>query len=269
LANTSSETDRLSSRFDAWRAAGRRALIPYVTAGYPRPADTVELLHGLVDAGADVIELGVPFSDPLADGPTIQRSTQAALEAGVTLEWTLDALARFRRERDASVVVFSYLNPVLAYGIERFLADAVAAGADGFLLTDLPYGCDPEFEALVEASPIPLIRLLAPTTPIDRAVAIARRARGFLYYISRTGVTGATRDLRADLATEVAALRGATDVPIAVGFGISGPEQAAWVAQVADGVVVGSALIEALDRGGIPEATSFLRTLREAIDRVR
>src|SRR5690606_28934711 len=178
LANTSSETDRLSSRFDAWRAAGRRALIPYVTAGYPRPADTVELLHGLVDAGADVIELGVPFSDPLADGPTIQRSTQAALEAGVTLEWTLDALARFRRERDASVVVFSCLNPVLAYGIERFLADAVAAGADGFLLTDLPYGCDPEFEALVEASPIPLIRLLAPTTPIDRAVAIARRARG-------------------------------------------------------------------------------------------
>jgi tryptophan synthase alpha chain len=259
-------TDPLAPYFAAWRERGHRALIPYITAGYPLPADTGPLLAALVRAGADIIELGVPFSDPVADGPTIQRSSQRAIEHGITLDWTLRALADFRREHDTPVVLFTYLNPVLRYGLERFLADAVVAGAQAVLVTDLPVGSDARLEAAFEASRLALVRLVAPTTPAARAAAIARRAQGFLYYISRTGVTGATRQLRATLSDEIAALRRVSAVPVAVGFGISTPAQAAAVAQLADGVVVGSALIAALDRGGVAEAERFVASLRSAID---
>ncbi|MFW6078770.1 MAG: tryptophan synthase subunit alpha [Gemmatimonadota bacterium] len=248
------------------RAAGRRALVPYLTAGYPAPDATAELLDRLARAGADVIELGVPFSDPLADGPTIQRASQRALEQGVTLRWTLDALTAFRADHDTPVVLFTYLNPLLAYGGERFVDDALACGADGVLVTDLPLGGDPDLERTLAASRLSLIRLIAPTTTPDRALAIAAEAQGFVYYISRTGVTGARAELRRGLTEEVMRLRGAAGVPIAVGFGISTPEQAAEVARVADGVVVGSALIDALDRGGADAAESFIRRLRAAID---
>lgn len=257
--------NRLESLFARWRAAGHRALIPYVTAGHPTPGDLQELLDRLTAAGADIIEVGVPFSDPLADGPTIQQSSQRALDQGVTLEWVIDAVAAFRRRSDTGVVLFTYLNPVLAYGVDRFIRDALAAGADGVLLTDLPVGSDPELEAKFETGGLPLIRLIAPTTEPDRAAAIASRARGFIYYISRTGVTGAGTKLRDALASELAALRTVTEVPIAVGFGISTPEHAAFVGSVADGVVVGSALIQALDRGGLDEAERFVRELRAAI----
>jgi len=265
---TSSETDRLAARFRAWRDAGRRALIPYLTAGYPTPGQTVDLLRRLEAAGADIIELGIPFSDPLADGPTIQRASQRAVEQGVTLASCLEALGEFRSGSTVPVVLFSYLNPILAYGADRFIRDAVAAGADGVLVTDLPEGADDALEEQFERSDLALIRLIAPTTAPERARWIASRAQGFIYYISRTGVTGARHALPPGLADEVAALRAVATVPVAVGFGISTPEQAAAVARVADGVVVGSALLDALDRGGVAEAESFLRGLRAAVDAV-
>lgn len=256
----------LAERFRAWRAAGRSALIPYITAGYPRPAETAALLDALSEAGADIIELGVPFSDPVADGPTIQRSSQAALEQGVTLAWTLDALRAFRARHDTPVVLFTYLNPVLSRGLERFTAEAKSAGAQGVLLTDLPMGTDEAIEHAFTVAGLDLIRLIAPTTPPERAVRIAGHASGFLYYIARMGVTGATTQLRDALMDEVAALRAVTGVPIAVGFGISTPAQAATVAGVADGVVVGSALIETIDRGGVSGARAFIASLRAAMD---
>jgi tryptophan synthase alpha chain len=258
------ELDRV---FAAARQEGRAAFIPYVTAGHPSPAETPAILRMLADEGADVIELGVPFSDPLADGPTIQRSSYQAIEQGVDLARTLAMLADFRRERSTAVVLFTYLNPVLRYGLDRFLADAHAAGAQGVLLTDLPVGADAHIEGRFAASPLALVRLIAPTTLPARAREIAAAGRGFVYYISRTGVTGAQAELKEGLAHEVEALRAASPVPVAVGFGISTPEQAAAVAAVADGVVVGSALVDAVGRGGAEGARLFVRSLRRAVER--
>jgi tryptophan synthase alpha chain len=260
--------DPLAGRFAAWRSAGRRALIPYMTAGYPHPAATLDVLDNLVSAGADIIELGVPFSDPVADGPTIQRASQRAIEQGTTLDWTLGTLREFRRRHDTAIVLFTYLNPILRYGVDAFLVDAADAGAQGILVTDLPVGADARLEEKLEESALAHVRLIAPTTPPARARLIAARAQGFLYYISRTGVTGATRALRADLPAEIESLRAVSSVPIAIGFGISTAEQAAEVARVADGVVVGSALLDALDRGGLADMWQFLRSLREGMDAV-
>lgn len=265
---TSSDRAVLARAFAAAREQGRAALVPYVTAGHPTPAEMPGILRMLADEGADVIELGVPFSDPLADGPTIQRSSFRAIEQGVDLEWTLGALAAFRRERDTPVVLFTYLNPVLHHGVDRFLDNAAAAGASGVLLTDLPVGADPELEGRFEAAGMDLIRLISPTTTSERVKTIARAARGFLYYVSRTGVTGAAQALSAGLAREVAEVRAVTDVPVAVGFGISTAEQAAQVAAIADGVVVGSALVDRLDRGGVEAGRALMRELRGAVDAV-
>lgn len=261
----SSDRDLLGAHLRKLRASGRRALIPYLTAGYPSPADTAGLLDTLADAGADVIELGVPFSDPVADGPTIQRASFAALEQGVTLAWTLETLAAFRQRRDVPVVIFSYLNPVLGYGVERFIADAIAAGASGVLLTDLPAGADPVLEAAFQDSPLAFIRLIAPTTPRDRLGEIAATAQGFLYYVGRMGVTGASTSLRSETLDEVRALRAMTDVPVGVGFGVSTAEHAARLAAVADGVIVGSAIIDALDRDGPAGVARLMKELRAAI----
>jgi len=222
-------------------------------------------MRRLADAGADVIELGVPFSDPVADGPTIQRSSQIALENGTTLAWTLEQLAEFKKQHDTAVVVFTYLNPVLNYGWERFITDAVSAGASGVLLTDLPLGGDPILEAGVKDSSLALIRLIAPTTSAARALDIARAAEGFIYYIARMGVTGARADLPIDLATQLGALRAVTNVPLCVGFGISNAAQAAAVGEVADGVVVGSALIDALAREGATACEQLLRSMRNVL----
>jgi tryptophan synthase alpha chain len=227
---------------------------------------TATLLEVVRDAGADIIELGVPFSDPVADGPTIQRSSQRALEQGVTLASVLELLAAFRARSDTPVVLFSYLNPVLAFGAERFCRDAVAAGAQGLLLTDLPVDGDPELETMLEESPLALVRLVAPTTPAARALRIAERAQGFLYYIARLGVTGAGRELRSELTSELRRLRALTATPIAVGFGVSTPAHARLLAKDADGVVVGSALIDALDTGGVSAAAALLAGLRHALD---
>lgn len=262
----SSDVDPLAHRFASLRAEARCALIPYLTAGYPSPDRTAALLDVLADGGADVIELGVPFSDPVADGPTIQRSSQRALEQGVSLRWTLDALRSFRERHDVPVVIFSYLNPILGYGADRFIAEAVEAGASGVLITDLPAGGDAALERTFQESPLSFVRLVAPTTPRDRLEHIAAEAQGFLYYVGSMGVTGARRDLRADTLAEVASLRSRVDVPVAVGFGISTPEQARRMADVADGVIVGSALIDALDRDGDAGVARLMRELRAAID---
>jgi tryptophan synthase alpha chain len=256
----------ISEAFAARRALGRAALVPYLTAGYPERGSTVAALEALAAAGADVLELGIPFSDPLADGPTIQHASFVSLEMGTTVVKVLEDLAAFRAGGRTPVVLFTYLNPVLSYGLARFLRDAESAGANGLLVTDLPTGSDPALEQEIIASPLDLIRLIAPTTPIERVPEVAVGGSGFLYYISRTGVTGARSELRDELAEEVGRIRDAVSLPVAVGFGISTPEQAAAVGSAADGVVVGSALIQALGRGGVAEGARFLASLRKALD---
>jgi tryptophan synthase alpha chain len=261
-----SEFDPLAAHLAALRSAGRCALIPYITAGYPTPGRTAALLDALADAGADVIELGVPFSDPVADGPTIQRSSYAALGHGVTLASVLQMLRAFRARRDVPVVLFSYLNPVLQHGVDRFIRDAVAAGAAGVLLTDLPAYADLPLERTFQASPLAFIRLVAPTTPQSRLQRIAADAQGFLYYVGRLGVTGAGSTIRDETLRAVAALRAHVTVPVAVGFGVSTPDHAARIARVADGVIVGSALIDALDSGGEVAAADLISAMRSAMD---
>lgn len=256
----------IASAFSHRRAEGKAALIPYVTAGHPGHDGTVDLLEALAQAGADVLELGIPFSDPLADGPTIQRSSFQSLSQGTTVAGVLEDLRTFRARRPTPVVLFTYLNPILRYGVDTFLSDSVEAGAQGLLVTDLPQGADLPLEERIRASGLDLIRLVAPTTLPERVPRIAAGGSGFLYYISRTGVTGAQATLRENLSEEVGRVRRAVTLPVAVGFGISTPEQAAQVAAVADGVVVGSALIRALDGGGIEEGARFVASLREGMD---
>jgi tryptophan synthase alpha chain len=254
---------RLAPAWADLRAQGRTALIPYLTAGYPSADASLEALQA-ADEVADILEVGVPFSDPLADGPTIQRSTFDALRQGMTLAGTLALIDRARVTRP--IVVFSYLNPILRYGLERFLHDADRIGVAGLLLTDLPAGSDPAVEAEVQASPLDLIRLIAPTTRADRLVTAVQGAQGFVYLVARLGVTGATAALADGLDASIARVRRATPLPVAVGFGISTPAQARTVAGQADGVVVGSALVDVLGASGVAGARTFLGALRDALD---
>ncbi|HUX32753.1 MAG TPA: tryptophan synthase subunit alpha [Gemmatimonadaceae bacterium] len=259
-ATISSEAIR--ARFTALTSQGRKALVPYVTAGHPDRERSVALLQGLEAAGADVIEVGVPFSDPLADGPVIQASSQRALAQGVTYDTVLEIIAR--AGLSVPVVLFSYLNPILAAGADA-LTRAAEAGAHGVLVTDLPLGADPERERWLGESPLAFIRLVAPTTPRERMREIARHGSGFVYLISRLGVTGARADFPPELPETIARLREVTTLPVCVGFGVAGPEQAAAVARLADGVVVGSAIVRAADES-VDAAVAFARTLRAAID---
>jgi tryptophan synthase alpha chain len=262
LATTLSDSS-LTQAWSALRAGGRRALIPYLTAGYPTREASAAALAAVAEA-ADIIEVGVPFSDPLADGPTIQRSTFQALEQGMTLAGALELIDEFGASRP--IVVFSYLNPILRYGVDRFLSDAGSLGVAGLILTDLPAGSDPAVESAVQASGLDLIRLIAPTTAATRLAAAVHGAQGFVYLVARLGVTGATSSLSGGLAESISAVRRATSLPVAVGFGISTPEQAYTVGQMADGVVVGSALVDVLGRDGVRAAGRFLRSLRQALD---
>lgn len=259
---TSSDSS-LTTAWSALRASGRTALVPYLTAGFPTLADSRAALRA-ADAHADVIEVGVPFSDPLADGPTIQASTFKALANGMSLPKTLELIAD--AELNRPVVLFSYLNPVLQYGVERLLADAAAIGVAGLLLTDLPAGADGTIEEAVQASPLDLIRMVAPTTAPERIPRAVQGGQGFIYLVARLGVTGASRELASGLAESVARVRAATPLPIAVGFGISSPEQARVVGRLADGVVVGSALVDVLGSQGVAAADRFLAGLRAALD---
>jgi tryptophan synthase alpha chain len=253
---------RIADRFAELRAAGRRALVPYITAGHPDATRTVELIRGLADAGADVIELGLPFSDPMADGPVIQASSQRALEQGMSFDRLLDLVDRAQTR--VPLVLFSYLNPLIAAGADA-LDRAARAGFSGVLVTDLPVGSDPERERWFADGPLAFVRLVAPTTPSDRMRAIATRGSGFVYLISRLGVTGAREDVPADLPDTLRRLRAVTTLPLCVGFGVSRPEQAAAIARIADGVVVGSAIVRAAGES-VDAAVRLTASLRSAID---
>ena len=249
-----------------WRALGKsRALIPYLTAGFPTPAVSLDALRRVADAGADFVEVGLPFSDPLADGPTIQRTTQTALEQGMTVPRVLELISKAALA--VPVVIMTYLNPVLAFGVERFAKEAHGAGAAGVLLTDLPAGADPSIEQAVKNGALDLIRLIAPTTDDRRLHTALQGATGFVYLISRLGVTGARADVPADLDTQVRRVRAASPapLPVAVGFGIGTPAQAAAAARSADGVVVGSALMDALAKGGVAAMERLTRELAAAV----
>jgi tryptophan synthase alpha chain len=255
-------SDRIARRFADLRDAGRRAFVPYVTAGHPDVARSVALLQGLESAGADVIEVGVPFSDPMADGAVIQASSQRALELGVRFDQVLEIVSR--AALGVPVVLFSYLNPLLHGGADA-LQRAADAGAHGVLVTDLPLGADPEREAWFADGPLAFIRLVAPTTPQERMSAIARTGSGFVYLISRLGVTGERSELPPDLPATAARVRAATTLPLCVGFGISRPEQARAVARLADGVVVGSAMVRAAGES-VEAAIALATALRRGID---
>jgi tryptophan synthase alpha chain len=253
----------LAAHWAQLRRQRRTALIPYFTAGHPSRAASIDALRR-AEEHCDILEVGVAFSDPLADGPTIQRSTFEALAQGVTLANTLELIAEAKLSRP--VVAFSYLNPILRYGVTRFLADAAELGIAGLLLTDLPAGADPAIEREVAASPLDLIRLIAPTTAGARLTRAVEGAEGFLYLVARLGVTGERAELAQGLEEYVARVRAVSPLPLALGFGISNPAQAGEAAALADGVVVGSALVKALGSGGPAAAGRLLEELRAALD---
>ncbi|HEY0526616.1 MAG TPA: tryptophan synthase subunit alpha [Stellaceae bacterium] len=244
-----SASGRLARRFAALRAQGRAGLVTYFTAGDPDAETFARLLAGLPAAGADVIEIGMPFSDPMADGPAIQAAGLRAIEAGMTLRGTL-ALVRAFRERSGDVetpiVLMGYYNPIYRYGVPAFVADARAAGVDGLIVVDLPPEEDEELCIPAQAAGLDFVRLATPTTIGARLPVVLRRAGGFVYYVSIAGITGTRSPSTEAVAEAVARLRAATDLPIAVGFGIRTPEQAAAIARVADAAVVGSALVQRL-----------------------
>lgn len=259
-ATTSSSA--IARRFDALRQNSRTALVCYVTAGHPDLPRSLETLRALEAGGADVVEVGVPFSDPIADGPIIQASSQRALENGMTYDGVLELIERARLS--IPVVLFSYLNPILAAGDDALIR-AAEAGVSGILITDIPVGADPAREEWLGNSPLAFIRLVAPTTPRERMGEIARHGSGFVYLISRLGVTGVQENTASELPETISRLRSTTKLPICVGFGISTPAQARSIGQLADGVVVGSALVRAADEG----AAAVLRltqSLREGLD---
>jgi tryptophan synthase alpha chain len=239
---------RIEAKFADLKRDGRRALIPFITAGDPDLQTTELLLHELARAGADLIEVGVPFSDPVADGPVIQRASERALRNGATLPALLDCLSATQRQLEIPIVLFSYFNPLLQFGLKRLASEARAAGVDGILVTDLiPEEAD-DWEKLLRANAIDPIFLVAPTTSDERLQQIAARARGFLYAISRTGVTGAREEMEGAAEELVLRVRRCTDLPVAVGFGITTARHVRDVWRYADGAVVGSAIVQEIER---------------------
>lgn len=234
---------RIAEKFRTLRAAGRKGFIPFITAGDPDLATSLDVAATLSDLGADVIELGVPFSDPMADGPTIQMSSQRALEKGTTLPAVLEMASDLRKRSDSAIVLFSYLNPLLSYGIDKLARDLPEAGVDGLLITDI---VEPEASKIADSMAkcgVDLISLVAPTTSDERLEAIASRAKGFIYAVSRAGTTGARADMSNDAETLVMRVRSLTDIPVVVGFGISTLEHILDVWRYADAAVVGSAIV--------------------------
>jgi tryptophan synthase alpha chain len=240
-------TTRIDHRFAELKMAGRAALVTFLTAGDPDPETSLAILRALPEAGADVIELGMPFTDPMADGPAIQMSSQRALKAGQTLKTTLDMVRAFRKtENSTPIVLMGYYNPIYIYGVERFLADAKSAGVDGLIVVDLPPEEDEELCLPALAAGLNFIRLATPTTDDKRLPAVLANTSGFVYYVSITGITGAATPDPSKVTGAVARIKRHTGLPVAVGFGVRTAEQAAAIASGADGVVVGSALVNAL-----------------------
>lgn len=234
---------RISDAFRNAKQEGRAAFIPYVTAGDPSLERTVEIAFALERAGADVLELGVPFSDPMADGPTNQRAAERALAAGTNLKRVLEVVLEIRARSQLAIVLFTYANPVVRFGIERFAEQAAASGVDGVLFTDVPAEEMKWFRPALKSARLDPIMLVTPTSNRGRMKAAAKKGSGFLYLVSRTGVTGAKQDLDRELAANVEIAQKASRLPVAVGFGISTPDQVSEVAAIADGVVVGSAIV--------------------------
>jgi tryptophan synthase alpha chain len=263
---------RIAAVFEKLAGERRKALIPFVTAGDPAAGGTVKLMHALVHAGANVIELGVPFSDPMADGPVIQRASERALKEGVSLDDVLGYVAEFR-ERDATtpVVLMGYANPIEAMGTETFAGRARAAGVDGVLVVDYPPEESVEFATLVRRHGIDLIFLLAPTSTEERIGHVARLASGYVYYVSLTGVTGAAHLDVGDVGDKLAAIRRKVSLPLGVGFGIRDGESARAIGKVADAVIVGSRIIQEMELGdpgaAAARAGALVRGMREALDR--
>ena len=242
-----SMSDRLSATFRRLRSANQKAFVAYIAAGDPDFDRSLEIMCALADVGSDIIELGLPFSDPLADGIVNQMAADRALKAGMTTARVLELIRRFRETHETPIVLFTYLNPVFTYGFTEFHHDAAAAGADGILLLDLPPDEAAHDGALATGTGLKNIRLIAPTTPPERVRLLAGAAEGFIYALSRTGVTGAHGAPSANISELVASIKAHTEVPVCVGFGISTPEQAAVVAAAADGVIVGSAIVKQVE----------------------
>jgi len=262
---------RIQGRFAALASAKRKALIPYITAGDPHPSLTVPLMRGLVEAGADILELGVPFSDPMADGPVVQRAGERALKYGVGLKDVLRLVSQFREtDTTTPVVLMGYANPVEAMGVENFIGAAKVAGVDGVIVVDYPPEECLEFSALMKKSDLDPIFLLAPTSTNKRIDEVARSGSGYLYYVSLRGVTGAANIDLTDVAAHIPQIRRATKLPIGVGFGIRDAESARRVAQSADAVVIGSRIIQEIEAGSAESAVSrvkaFLKPIRQALD---
>ena len=261
----SARQTRLDRKFAALQSEGRKAFIAFVTAGDPDPETSFAILSGLPAAGADIIELGMPFTDPMADGPAVQAANLRALAAGASLKRTLEMVARFREgDGDTPIVLMGYANPVFSYGVPAFVRDASAAGVDGLIIVDTPTEEDaminiPAFEAGIDP-----IRLATPTTDDKRLPAVIQGSEGFLYYVAVAGITGMQQAAIESIEANVSRIKRSTDIPVAVGFGVRTPEQASEIARVADGVVVGSALVELVAEHG-DDAPAKLRTLASSL----
>ena len=268
--------ERIDQRFAALKAEDRAAFVAYVVAGDPDAATSLEILRGLPAAGADIIEVGYPFSDPMAEGPTIQRASQRALKAGMTLKGTLDQVRQFRQGDQATpIILMGYLNQLLTHGLDRLAGDASAAGVDGMIVVDCPpEEAEPLADAL-DARDVALIRLATPTSDEARLGVVVRRTSGFVYYVSVAGVTGVKKAEAQVVAPHVARVRKASGLPVAVGFGIRTPEEAAAVAHVADAVVVGSALVDVIEsavmgkESPVPKVLESARALAQAVRQAR
>lgn len=261
---------RIDKTFAALKAKRETALIPFLTAGDPDLATTAQLIRTLAENGADLIELGVPFSDPMADGPTIQAASERALAGGTTVAKVLQLVAEVRRDCQVPLVLMGYYNPVFRYGAERFANDAAAAGVDGLLLVDLPPEEADEISAVMKAAGIAMITLLAPTTPPERMQRLAAAAEGYIYYVSMTGVTGTQKITPDEIRATVEGIQQMSDVPVGVGFGITTAEDAKAVGVFADGVVVGSALVKIIAENAgrdelLPKAGGFIAELKQGL----
>ncbi|HSA58717.1 MAG TPA: tryptophan synthase subunit alpha [bacterium] len=259
---------RIGIAFRRLKKNGEKALIPFLTAGDPNPAATKRLIFALERAGADVIELGVPFSDPMADGPVIQKASERALAKGMTLRKVLELVARIRKVSQVPLLLMGYFNPILSYGLDRFARDAARAGVDGAIVVDLPPEESKDLDRALKKSGIDLIYLLTPTSDAERIRIVCRRARGFLYFVSMTGVTGAALKSVAEIRAKVSEIRRRTKLPVAIGFGISSPKQARAMAKIGDGAVVGSALVALVHKNAknpSAKAEAFIKTMRGAL----
>ena len=262
---------RIQGRFEALGKAKRKALIPYITAGDPHPSLTVPLMRALVEAGADIIELGVPFSDPMADGPVVQRAGERALKHGVALSHVLNFVSEFRKTDQATpVVLMGYANPIEAMGLDKFIAGAKSAEIDGVIVVDYPPEECEQFAAAAKQAGIDPVFLLAPTSTDQRIEQVARVGSGYLYYVSLKGVTGASHIDLSDVNSKIPRIRAATKLPIGVGFGIRDAESARKVAQAADAVVIGSRIIQEIEagnaEGAVARVKAFLKPIRQALD---